>query len=495
MAACMALGASDANAQAKGSVKAELAEVKSALTDLQQQVVSLPTLSQAVAQLSSQLVLLEEKFASQERLNQGMPEAIDSLDALEEEMARLQTEVEYLRTNIANVEQPAVASGGGGVGHKSGMVLASADGAYSMTLGGYMHARYAAQMPGDFSGLDSSAFRLRRGRLSVKGQAGSSSLKYSISTELTKSSAPLLNYYLDWSYSKKHKLRVGQAYVPFMRSYLISSTKRVFHEFSLGQDMHRYDRDIGVWALGTLDGGKLRYHGGISNGGGRNKSNPNIDMVTALRVERSLLGAFIEMSKGDVKGTEKAALTVGMGLTHDLVSVPTVLSGIEVGNRDVDQDGINDNVRVLSSALDAQFRLKGFELSLEATWRHERWGGILDDEENRALADAVSPSSTGTRNYIGGTVEASYFILPHRLLVGARVSHGRLPVLGLGGRSFASVPRAQRALQFGGIVQLYRKNKRSVGLSYELTNFNEKDGPDPDNDLSQALIIEAQLNL
>ncbi|MBL4633400.1 MAG: hypothetical protein JKY56_05995 [Kofleriaceae bacterium] len=491
-----ALGTASAEAQSQSGVKAEIASIKASLSELQKASVSLPTLSQAVAELSSTLAVLEEKVAAQGRAAQSNPGAFEELDALKGQVGRLRTEVEYLRTGIANVEQPAVQSGAGGSAiYAKGMRISTEDGRYEMTLGGYVNARYELQVPEDFSGLDKAGFEMRRSRFNLSGKLGDNDLHYTVQTELAQSGTPLLDYYVDWQFTKEISVRAGQSKLPYTRSFLVDGQNRVFHELALSQDLQRYDRDIGVWAIGAVFDEKLRYHGGVSNGSGLNTNNSNIDLTLSLRLESALMGEYIKAGMGDVAGTETAALTVGAAVVHDLVPVPSILSGIEVGSRDVDADGINDNIRVISTAVDAQYRHKGFDLLVEATWRHERWGAILEHDENRDLSDVVAASSSGHRNYLGFSAEASYFVMPKRLLVGARVSHGRLPVLLLSGRTVLAPPRTQRALQFDGIVQLYHRGSRSLGLSYSLTNFNAKDAPDPDNDISHAMILEVQVEL
>lgn len=494
LSAAFIVGIPSAQAQSQPTVKAEIAEIKASLSELQKASVSLPTLSQAVAEMSSTLAQLEQQVATQG--NQSNDEANEKLDSLSEKLGQLRTEVEYLRTGIANIEQPAAVSGGGGSATRAdGLQISTEDGRYSMSLGGHINARYQLQVPEDFSGLDDAGFQMRRARLAFQGQLGDKDLNYVISTELAGDESPLLDYFVDWRYRKDVILRVGQSKLPYTRSYLVAGRHRVFHELSLTQDLQRYDREIGVWALGSLLDDKLRYHGGLSNGSGPNRTNSNIDLAASLRIEGTLLGDTIGLGMGDIAGTSKPALTVGAAVVHDLVPVPTILSGLEVGSRDVNADGINDNVRVVSSVIDAQFRYKGFDAMIEGTWRHERWGAILDHDDNRDISNVIAASSSGRRNYLGLTAEASYFLMPKFLLVGARVSHGRLPLLGLSGRNFINPPRTQRAMQFEGIVQMYHRGSRSLGLSYSLTNFNEKDAPDPDNDIAYAMILEAQFEL
>lgn len=486
------------SAQPAPTLRAEIETIKKEIASLQEAVANAPTLAQALQDMSSKLVVLEQEVGKSARLNESVPEVIVGLDSVKERLQKLEEELEYLRTGIANIEQPAVSTGGG-VEHQTGggMHWATGDGLYSLTLGGYLHTRYQAQLPQDFSSVDTSGFRIRRGRVAMKGQAGSERLRYGLSMDFTKSSAPLVDYYMDMVYRDELKIRVGQAKVPYTRSFLTSSRRRMFHELNLTQDLQRYDRDIGVWALGRFLDGRVRYHAGLSNGSGTNTSNDNIDLAAAARVEGVALGEYIKPGSGDVHHTEEPALTLGLAFVHDLVRLPEEVAGIELGNRDVDGNGIDDNVRVISTAFDAQFRLKGLELYLEGTWRHESWGTILEHGDNSDLSAVIKASDSGRRNYLGITGQASYFVVPKRLAVGARVSHGRLPLLGLSGRSLsaATAPLAQRALQVDAIVQLYREGYRRVGVSYSLLNFNEKDGPDPANDIGHTVIVEAQLLL
>jgi hypothetical protein len=494
----MAFLAPQVTAQPAPTLRAEIETIKTELASLREAVANAPTLAAALQDMSTKLVVLEQELAKSARLNESVPQVIDELDALKQGVRKLEEEVEYLRTGIANIEQPAVSTGGGAE-HKAGkgMTWSTGDGLYSLSLGGYLHVRHQTELPEDMSTLDSAGFRVRRGRVTMKGQAGSERLSYGLGLEFTKSSAPLLDYYMDMRYSDELKVRVGQAKVPYTRSFLASSKVQNFHELNKTQNLQRYDRDIGVWALGKFLDGRLRYHAGLSNGSGKNVSNDNIDLAAAARVEGVALGEYIKPGFGDVNNTQEPALTVGLALVHDLVRLPEEVAGIEVGNRDVDGNGIDDNIRVISTALDAQFRLKGLDLFLEGTWRHESWGTIVEHTDNGDLADAIKASSSGRRNYLGITAEASYFILPERLSAGARLSHGRMPLLGLSGRSLssASAPLAQRAMQLDAIVQLYRDGYRRVGLSYNMLNYNEKGAADPANDIGHTFIVEAQLVL
>lgn len=487
-------GASTAAAQG-ATLRAEIDAIKAELAALQAVAAAAPTMAQAVQEISSKLVAIEQELAENGSLRESMPAAVVKIDAIESDLVALRTDLEYLRTSIANIEQPAASSGGASIERSpDNWSWTAANGRYKLALEGYFQARYETQLPSSLDTQDTSTFRARRGRLGLKGALGGK-LSYALSVELTTPSVPMRDFYMDMKYSDGFNIRIGQARLPFMRSFLASSRDRSFMELSELHERLRYDRDLGVWAMGELVEGRLRYYGGVSNGAGGNALNDNIDMLFTARVEGVVMGDYIRPGFGDHTGTETPSLTLGLAGAHDLVRPRQTVSGIELGNRDVDGNGVLDNVRVMSAVVDAQFRYRGFEAFVEGYYRHERWGTILDHEDNSDLAALVKPSDAGRRNYLGFSAQASYFILPSTLEAGARVSHGRLPLLGVGGRDFSAPPKAQRLLQTDVFVQMWREGYRRVGMTYSFINFNEIDGPEPADDMKHQLIIEAQLVL
>ncbi len=497
MIALIAGASTTAFAQPKTGMRAELDALKKEVASLQVVAATAPTLAQALQDLSSKLVLLENELAAKTRASDSMPEAISRIDGLQEDINNLRIDLEYLRTSIANIEQPAAVSTGGSAEHDKGMRISTGDGLYDMTIGGYVQPRYQLDLPEDFSSLDSAGFRMRRARLGLTGKMGSDRLHYKTELDLNSTGASLLDFYADMRYRPALTIRVGQGKVPYTRAFLASSQDWTFFELSKTQQLQHYERDVGLWALGSFLDGRLRYHAGFSNGAGPNQRNTNIDVATAVRLEGAVLGKFIKPGYGDqgCRCNKAPRLTVGAAFVHDLVRLPENISGIAVDNQDVDGNGLIDNVRVLSSTIDAQLRYRGWELAVEGTWRHERWGSILAHDDNSGIATAVDASNNGRRNYLGFTAEATYFVMPKLLLLGTRVSHGRLPLLGLGGRNPSEAPLAQRAWQADGLVQLYRQGHRRIGFMYSLVNYDAKNGADPENDIGHSLMVEAQFVL
>jgi hypothetical protein len=164
---------------------------------------------------------------------------------------------------------------------------------------------------------------------------------------------------------------------------------------------------------------------------------------------------------------------------------------VVVAPRPVDADGTPDNVRVISSSADLAARWRGFELAVEAYWRHERWGTILDHSDNAALRAAIQSDADGVRNYLGGYGALTYAPAAGGLLVGARVAETRLALLGVGGRALERRPLTDRLLEVDLTVQLIQAGTRTLGLDYTFFDYGAA-GVDPAGDRSHRLILEYQ---
>lgn len=497
---CLAHGA--AHAQRK-SVADLAKELEALATQVQALAAQSGTNTQAVQELSEKVTNLEQAIGVLRREQSSIPDAVNRLDDLDIKVASLRSDLEAMRTQVANIEQPSAGpSGGGGTpaGHvRGGFSFETEDGAYSLTLGGFMHPQYALTTPSELDSITTSDFTIRRARVRLTGHTSHPDLRYRLLFELTGGN-PLLDFWGEYEIKPEISIRVGQDKLYHSRNFTAGTTLITFPERAAAIGNLRYDRDIGVWARGTLLDDKLFYTAGISNGGGRNNLNDNIDFVTMARVDGAILGTWMKPGFGDVEHSEDPRLQVGGAVLHDLVRVPEELGGIEVGNRDVDDDLVVDNVRVISSEIDATLRYQGFELYLEWLYRHERWGTILDHTDNQDIADEIEPDSEGHRNYQAVSGHATYFAVPEKLMFGFRVSYSRIPLLGVTGRDPTSardrLPLSDRLLETDVLVQLYADSGyRFLGFQYTLSNFNQSDGPEPAGDIEHRFLLGLQLTL
>lgn len=471
----------------------QIEALKAEIADLRAMAVQAPTLAASVQELSSRVAALEQELGELKRAQAASPEVIGGLDQLGARLDSVERDVEGLRTQLAGIEQPSVAAGGGAVEWASGFKWSTADGAYSLKIGGFVQPRLQLLVPEEFDTITESTFRLRRARLSASGTVGIPDLKYKLQAELGTDRAPALDYYLDYKVRDEFGVLLGQTKVYFTRAWYTSDAGIDFFERPVSIDNLRYDRDIGAWLHGRI-ADRLDYTVGASNGAGPNQRNDNIDVAAVLRLDALVIGEWFEPLTGDLAVTEVPSVLVGAGVVHDLVRLPDTVAGIEVGNLDVDSDDTGDNVRVWSASADAVLRYMGLEVIAEVIFRQERWGTILEHSDNQDLAEVVRPDSEGHKNYFGGYLQATYVAIAKKLMLGGRFGMNRAPVLGVGGLSVDAVPPANRVLEGTALVRYFHGAYLSYGLQYTLVDYNASNGPDPAGDVRHLFIAQAQLN-
>lgn len=467
-------GAGDAYAQPR-TVSEELTELGQAVDELRQQTVQIPTLAAAVQEISERVSMLEQRLAELERARASIPDAVAQLDTLRGQVEVLERELAGLRTQLADVEQsPARASSGGegNVVYKDKFSFSTADQRFAIAISGYLHARY--ELTSQDGGLDTSTLRIRRARAGLTGHLGSPRVKYQMVISAIRD-IPLLDYYLDYQVKDWLTVRVGQYKTQFTREFLTSSTRRAFLESPLAVDLLRYDRDVQVGVHGELLDRRIGYYLGVGNGAGLNDDNDNLDMSISARADVVVLGERFKYAHGDIARTAVPTLMLGVGAIHDLTPMPAEVGDIAI-NTDVDGDDDIDNVRALSASVDAAFRYRGVEATVEAVFRKESYGTILEHVDNAELVAALGGSD---HSYIDVYGQLTYVIpvelRAHQLLVGARVGRSEVPYLGLGGRS-SKLPKGEHVLEADALVQLYQSGgSRFLGLMYSMHDYSPLD--------------------
>lgn len=469
------------------ALEQDLAALRAEVAELRELAVQAGTNGAAVQELSQRLVVLEQELDTLRREQASFPDVVAVIDRLTLDVDALEQEVGTLRTRLADLEQPAArgaGAAGGAVAYDGGFRLRTADGSYALKLAGYAHTRYQLEVTG--GDLETSTFAMRRARIGARGHLGSEDVQFALLAELLGVPA-LRDYYLDWRAHDRVWIRAGQNKVHFSRSFITSSTRLAFPERPAAIDALGYGRDVGLAAHGALAGDWLGYYAALSNGAGENRRNDNIDLLVVGRLEAAVIGDRIGYGFGDVTRSESPRLTIGAGAAHDLSAVPGEVGGVPVQSPDVDADGDIDNIRVISASADAVFRYRGLELVAEGVLRREDWGSILDG--NAAWIDLIGAEAT--RTHLGGYAQATYFVTPEQLLIGARVGATDLSALGVGGEPGAD-PGFDRVLEADALAQLYWRGARLVGLQYTLGSLEARD--DTAGDVTtHRVIVEAQI--
>ena len=110
------------------------------------------------------------------------------------------------------------------------------------------------------------------------------------------------------------------------------------------------------------------------------------------------------------------ALYLGSAVTWENAPVPTLFADGTVAvtlNTDVDGDGDRDNVGVTQVSAELGFRYRGLGVEAELYQRWEDWGAIPDGQTTPLTIDD---------DHLGWFAQASYFVLPERFQLGARLS-------------------------------------------------------------------------
>jgi phosphate-selective porin OprO/OprP len=209
------------------------------------------------------------------------------------------------------------AAGVGGVKHGPSFGLATADGAFSLTLYGYGQVRYT--LTDNDGSTNTSNFSVQRARLGVKGHAFGPDLSYKLYLNVysgkANASVSLFDLYADYAVNPHLALKAGQYKVPYAVQWNVSAAQLQFVERGIVDGYFRLDRDTGLSAHGTVTKG-VNYDVGVFNGEGTNQSNPDTHHLWVARLTTTPLGAFAP-HESDTDRSEEWRLLLVAGAAHD----------------------------------------------------------------------------------------------------------------------------------------------------------------------------------
>jgi hypothetical protein len=152
------------------------------------------------------------------------------------------------------------------VGYDKGFFIKSGDGKYLLKISGRVQPFYAGTFnKGD--GNDKHAFEVRRGRITLEGNAHTRSLTYKLQSDFGKGFLTLKDFHADVKLADNVWLRAGQWKRPFSRQQIGSSGRLELTDRSITDKAFGAGRDIGLavhnnyekspdleWALGVFNG-------------------------------------------------------------------------------------------------------------------------------------------------------------------------------------------------------------------------------------------------
>jgi hypothetical protein len=366
----------------------------------------------AVIELRRQLEALEGQRAAQDDLRRRL----DLLEARQDEARRL---AEAPRE--APPPEPSVVRFRDG-----GFEIRSPDNGFYLRpllrVQGIYTGEIASRGPADPAAPDLSGFSLGRAEVVLEGHAGGPFFQYRLQLDAAQPD-PLKDAYVTWRPHRAVAVEVGQFKIPYSLQRQYWRADLEFVDLAPATAAFSLERDRGVMLVGRVLPGRLTVQAALTNGAGANVANDNFDLAYAVRVVATPFGPM-PVTEGDIEGHARPRLSLGASGFYDLVPTDVrALLGDPTAPVDVDGDGRVDNVAVWQGGVDLRAIWRGAALQAE-------WFGRLEDPG----ADPRRPR----RELWGGYVQASLFLLPHRLQIAGRVSHTDLPLYG--------ATAAQRAL-------------------------------------------------
>ena len=294
---------------------------------------------------------------------------------------------------------------------------------------------------------DISSFSLGRAEMILEGHVGGPFFQYRLQLDAAESPS-LKDAYVAWQPLRMLSVEAGQFKVPYGLQRQYWKAELEFVNISAPMAAFSLERDLGLMLIGRLLPGRLTVQAALLNGSGANLPNDNIDLAYALRVVATPFGP-LPPTEGDIEGHARPLLSVGAAGYYSLVPTDIVARfGLPPTAAYTGSNGRIDNVALWQGGLE-----------LRALWR----GAALQAELFSRLED---PGTAGTnRTYWGGYVQGSYFLLPHRLQVAARVGHTDLPLYGatLAERQLAGTFQNE---QSGAVSAYVRGHRIKVQMDY-----------------------------
>lgn len=264
-----------------------------------------------------------------------------------------------------------------------------------------------------------SGTQIRRARLALQGHMFGDHNKYKMEIAIsprdsatrrgTVTTAPLLDWYMTFDYSKLATLVAGQYKVPFSRQRVVSSGSLQMVDRSIVQGEFNLDRNVGFDLRSTaLLDRRLHYYLGFYAGEGRNAFElRSQNLVYLARVELQPFGKFQDYVEADFERT-KPRVALGLSYAYDKDSV-----------RDQGPLGSAPDDGGLTSfhAVEADFLVKAYGLSVtgELFWRDgKREGGGAVDEMGAPLPVEAPRDGMGFFAQAGYLLPRSSFELSAR---------------------------------------------------------------------------------
>jgi hypothetical protein len=310
----------------------------------------------------------------------------------------------------------------------------SPDGRYSVSLGGFLQARYTGILAEGEE--NTSQFGLARTRMYVFGHVHSKEFRYRlmVGTPPNSQQMKVFDAYVEWEVRNELRIRIGRFKLPIFREWVESARLLASVDRNTLTKLLGPGRDYGTMVSGELFHGQLDYAAGLFNGAGDTATkDSNSSPAMAGRLVWNAMGRSIE---GEIDFDN---------------SPPTLAVGVSgyATWRPVDDEPTTDtnvpHMRERMAGAEIAFRYHGFDLTSEIMGRERLrndiyenvWGGYVRAD----MYFSKLQSSLGVRGveFISQTnpretrheleIDTGYFVEQHDLKLMANWGIARLPVL------------------------------------------------------------------
>jgi phosphate-selective porin OprO/OprP len=201
--------------------------------------------------------------------------------------------------------------------HKKSFTWMTADERFSLQLYGYGQVRSTYQNRNNGAD-DRFNFSVQRARIGVRGYAFQKDLKYQLYLNVyqgDEEDTSLLDYFFDYAPIPELGVKGGQFKVPYAVQWNISAAGLQLVDRTTVDGNFRLDRDSGVSLHGKL-ASMLRYDVGVFNGEGRNRNNPDDNLLYVARLMLEPLGKY-PFHESDNELSKKPVLLLVAGMAYD----------------------------------------------------------------------------------------------------------------------------------------------------------------------------------
>ncbi len=303
--------------------------------------------------LADELGELRHQLAEQHKVMQALERRMRELEAKEQERAEHGVDFGY----AAGTRKQGLAAEDV---YDNGFFIRSKDGSYSLSLNGFLQARYTLTAPD--TGRSRNNFDVALAHLAFSGNVFDPKVKYFFQYETTtlgnSNRSTLLDWWMQYSHSPYLRAQAGRFLLPYSRQFYAHPGHLLFPDLSEADYAFNLHRAIGLQLSGKM--GRLSYHALATNSiraldaGGQ--QNAGAEVAWQGRLEYDLLEPY-----GYLESSPTPAAT------------PQLSIGVAAAFNPVDQASRFQNVmpgdRTTNVTIDGGFRYQGFSVQAAGYYR------------------------------------------------------------------------------------------------------------------------------